>query len=407
MISYLDKRLKDYMRIEYSPHITIRSYRIKAKLRKVKVGDVLKGIVKKDLGQGYYILQLGDVMTKAYSFTDLKEKPKFKVIKNDDVIVLKLLDKYVQGMSVDEFIEKNVIYSELDKTLLRGIIKGFIKYNLALVDNEIMEMYNLLKGHHIKSEKMISFLVSLSARNIILKHSTVQDIIEYEGYLFLLKTEIEKLLASSDNRKTAELFVKNFLLKGRKNVFYERIKSLLTSRFFVSPEEILKQGSVWEETLDFFKEELQTKELSLLYEYINKIFSIERLTVIPFGDGSRTFFFTLPFLHDYRIYFLRVKYNLDTTDKKLDLVFPSSDKQFGIYSLDIIDNSVYFYLKNQDNSIFDRIRKNEVILINELKKIFPDKEIFIDYQEIDKNMDYTFLEEVEEQYFISKVSVRA
>ena len=162
----------------------------------LKAGSKVEGDILEDYGNGYYLVRLEDENHMAYSTIKLQRSCIFEVIKSGKVIHLKVAEEQISRNLLDSLRTKSEILSKLDYNLSLEILNNLQSASLAISDEKIINIANIINENDIEHDTWLPLLIRLmndeaSSNNLLPAFKTIRyffshDNIISEDSLFLL-----------------------------------------------------------------------------------------------------------------------------------------------------------------------------------------------------------------------------
>ena len=195
------------------------------------VGEKVNADVLKNLGKGYYLVNLKNSKIKIHSDVPLQGKEIFIVSeKTGGQIVLKpfLSSSF---FSVSNLVAGYPSLSKIENPLINQIVFLMLKKNMRIDEENVLRIFNSISKSAIKggiNSYILRFLINLSGDGVIITPELINKVVEYSNFLINKKLYFKnknKTAHLSDNKKD-EIF--NDKEKQDLTYFIKEINELMT-----------------------------------------------------------------------------------------------------------------------------------------------------------------------------------
>ena len=319
-----------------------------------KLGNKIQGEIIAEYGNGYYLVDFGEIKQIAYSSVKLSKKCTFEVASDSNPVQLKIASEEIEIGTIKQLIEQ---YPNLKKLPFEDsvhIIKNLKYANKPINEECILHVYDKMIELDITSDNWLPLIVRL-----IDETGNLND-----DFIPALKS-IFHLYSPNKNISSDSLFI------------LEQLYNILPELFFSADkkanylQDIKKH--LEEKTKQFMPNAINKYRNDLQYQvpirWYRNILTIERNLGIYSGNKPSELFFVLgringkitPFIL-YNFYYMET---LKENPKKCFIVFPNIDNSILYAKIEIINhkNMIDFFCNNPEE-----IDQN---YINFVTKIFP------------------------------------
>ncbi len=175
-------------------YISIPSASIE-KLYPFKIGELITGTVLNKKSDGTYLILIGHSKYKVKYPDELDKKQLFKVLNNQDQLVLQLMTPKGQSKQSSRVIKqfKELNSSEVDD-LLHDIVNNYLKYDIVLKEREITSLHRFIKQKYPGiDKKLLEFIIAMKAKGLKTSPANVNSWIDYDQTVGDLRKELIQL----------------------------------------------------------------------------------------------------------------------------------------------------------------------------------------------------------------------
>ncbi len=200
-----------------------------------KVGELVRGEILSKLPDGYYLILIAGRELKAKSPIDLKGKHLFKVIENNNQLILKLIQQTKSDTNVSHTLNQfSSLNNYKNDPLLIEIAQNYLKYNQILNENELLLIFRFLKNQKKnQNTRFIDTIMMMKSKGIKITTQRLNQWLQFDENISQLENEISRLLKNENNKQLLEFLKDKYLIPLNSNNLKHLIHNFLSRMNYI------------------------------------------------------------------------------------------------------------------------------------------------------------------------------